>query len=139
MEEREQIFRKKTVDRISSPEQMTDYLRVTNPGIWAVLAAVLLLMAGLLAWSAVGTLETSAAAKIVVEGHTAQIVPTGAGEVSEGMPLRIAGQEFTVASVAVDEYGRAFGIAEVPLPDGVYDGEVVTEQIRPIDFLLESR
>ena len=50
-----------------------------------------------------------------------------------------AGQEFTVASVGVDEYGRAFGIAEVSLPDGTYDGVVVTEQARPVDFLLESR
>ena len=27
------VFRKKTLDRISSPEQLTDYLHVTNPGI----------------------------------------------------------------------------------------------------------
>ena len=41
------IFRKKTLDRISSPEQLTDYLRVTNPGIWLVLATVVLLLAGI--------------------------------------------------------------------------------------------
>ena len=28
------LFRQKTLDRISSPEQLTDYLRITNPGIW---------------------------------------------------------------------------------------------------------
>ena len=34
MAEKEQkIFREKTIERISSPEQLTDYLRVTNPGI----------------------------------------------------------------------------------------------------------
>ena len=33
------VFRKKTLDRISSPEQLTDYLRVTNPGIWVALVA----------------------------------------------------------------------------------------------------
>ena len=139
MEEHEGVFRKKTLDRISSPEQLTDYLRVTNPGIWAVLAAVLLLLAGLFSWAMIGTLETSAQAKVVVENHTARIVPTESETLSEGMPLRIAAQEFTVASVGVDEYGRAFGIAEVSLPDGTYDGVVVTEQTRPVDFLLESR
>ena len=36
------VFRKKTLDRIASPEQLTDYLRVTNPGIWVVLGAVLM-------------------------------------------------------------------------------------------------
>ena len=139
MEEHETVFRKKAMDSISSPEQLTDYLRVTNPGIWAVLAAVLLFLAGLFSWAVIGTLETSAPAKIVVENHMAQIVPTESGTLGEGMPLRIAGQEFAIASVGVDEYGRVFGTAELPLPDGVYDGVVVTEQTRPIDFLFESR
>ncbi len=39
------FFRKKSLDRISSPEQLTDYLRVTNPGIWIFLAAVVVLLA----------------------------------------------------------------------------------------------
>ena len=45
-ENTETVFRKKTLDRISSPEQITDYLRVTNPGIWVVLVAVILLLDG---------------------------------------------------------------------------------------------
>ena len=40
-ENQQTVFRQKTLERISSPEQLTDYLRVTNPGIWAVLAAVI--------------------------------------------------------------------------------------------------
>ena len=40
------LFRQKTLDRISSPEKLTDYLRVTNPGIWIFLAAVIVLLAG---------------------------------------------------------------------------------------------
>lgn len=38
------LFRKETMDRISSPEDLTDYLKVTNPGIWIVLAAVIVLV-----------------------------------------------------------------------------------------------
>ena len=41
------FFRQKTLNRISSPEQLTDYLRVTNPGIWIFLAAVVVLLAGI--------------------------------------------------------------------------------------------
>ena len=33
----DQIFRKKSLDRISSPEQLNDYIRVANPGIWMIL------------------------------------------------------------------------------------------------------
>ena len=38
-----------------------------------------------------------------------------------------------------DDYGRSVGAAEVDLPDGTYDGIVVTEAVHPISFLLESR
>ena len=126
----ESVFRKKTLERIASPEQLTDYLRVTNPGIWAVLLSVILLLAGLLAWSMVGTLETKTEVRVVVTGHTAQVIAPGPETLSEGMPLRVGGQ---------DEYGRSVGTAEVNLPDGTYDGTVVTEAVHPISFLLESR
>ena len=28
-----QIFRKKNIERVSSPEQLNDYVRVSNPGV----------------------------------------------------------------------------------------------------------
>ena len=38
------IFRKKSLDKISSPEQFNQYLCVVNTGVWLVLAAVFLLL-----------------------------------------------------------------------------------------------
>jgi len=139
MTENQTVFRKKTLDRISSPEQLTDYLRVTNPGIWVVLVAVILLLAGVFAWSMVGTLETKAEVKVVVSDHTAQVVPLSSETLADGMPLRVSGQDYRIAFAQTDEYGRSVGMAEVNLPDGTYDGTVVTEAVHPISFLLESR
>ena len=135
------IFRKQTMERISSPEQLTDYLRVTNPGIWVILASVLLLLVGLIAWSTVGTLETKVEAKAVVQDHAVQAVPVGAdaGEIRTGLPLRMASREFVISSVDTDQYGRTIARTEADLPDGTYDAEIVVEQIHPIGFLLESR
>ena len=132
------VFRKKTLERISSPEQLTDYLSVTNPGIWVILAAVILLLAGLFAWSVAGTLETTADVKVIVENHTAQIIPLGSETLAEGMPLRLYGREFTIAYVETDAYGRSVGTAEAELPDGTCDAKVVTETTHPIRFLMES-
>ena len=42
----EQLFRKKSVDKVSSPEQLNEYIRVANPGVWMVLAAIVILLAG---------------------------------------------------------------------------------------------
>ena len=38
------VFRKKALERMSSPEQLTDYLCVTNPGIRVLLAVAFLLL-----------------------------------------------------------------------------------------------
>ena len=135
------LFRKKAMARISSPEDLTSYLRVTSPGMWIVLAAVIALLVGVFAWSAVGTLETTVDATAIVHSHTAQIAASGqsADTLQAGMPLRISSQEFVIASVDYDEYGRATARAEVSLPDGTYAATIVVEQTHPIEFLLESR
>ncbi len=133
------LFREKTIERISSPEKLTDYLRVTSPGIWAVLGAVIILLGGLFIWASIGTLETKVDVKVMVADHTAVIVADGATALAEGMPVKIATEDCVIASTDSDEYGRTYGITEVSLPDGTYDGTAVIEQIRPIDFLLESR
>ena len=129
----------KTPQRISSPDQLTDYLRVTNPGIWVLLACVILLLTGIFAWASIGTLETVMTVKVSVEAQTATVIPNGSGTLAQGMPLRVSGREVLIESTGADEYGRVFGIASVKLSDGVYDGTVVTEQTHPLSFLLESR
>lgn len=138
-ENNQTLFRKKAMARISSPEDLTGYLRVTSPGMWIILGAVVTLLLGVFAWAAVGTLETTVDATVIVQDHTAEIVAVGTDAVQAGMPVRIASQEFVIASVDFDEYGRATARAEVSLPDGTYDARVVVEQTHPIEFLLESR
>ena len=132
------LFRKETMDRISSPEVLTDYLKVTNPGIWVVLVAVIVLLGGIFAWSCVGTLETTSDAAVVVYDHTALVVLKDSGTIAEGMQLRVSNENVQIAKVQFDEYGRAVGKTEVALPDGTYEGTVVTEQMHPIDFLIKA-
>ena len=138
MEQKKTSYRNHTVEKISSPDHLSDYLRVTNPGVWVVLAVIILLLAGLLVWACVGTLESTAQAKVIVEDHKAEVFLPDGSSVKAGMPLRVAGQETTIASVESDQFGRCICYAELPLPDGTYDGMVVVQQIRPISFLLKS-
>lgn len=44
------LFRKKSIEEISSPEDLDDYIKVTTPGIWMLLGALLLLGAGALVY-----------------------------------------------------------------------------------------
>ena len=56
-----ELFRKKSVERIHSPEELSDYIRVATPSVWLVLLAIILLLVGMLAWSIFGTVEGTGA------------------------------------------------------------------------------
>ena len=138
------LFRKQNVERISSPEQLQDYMRVTNPGIWMVLAAVIVLLAGLLAASALVKVETTVEAKGEIAQAGGEVVmtltPQAGQAVREGMPVRLAGQDGRVAYVYESD-GETIVKAELDkaaeaLPAGTYDVEIVTETLSPISFLL---
>ena len=137
-ENNKSVFRQETLERISSPEQLNDYLHVTNPGIWVILTAVIILMLGVFVWACTGTLETKSPASMIVKDHVAEIVVKDDSVLEKGMLIREASQEFYIASVEEDEYGRKIGIAEVSLPDGKYDTEVVTDTTRPVEFLIKA-
>ena len=53
------IFRKKSIDRVSSPEQLNDYIKVTTPSVWLILFATLILIAGTLFWAIFGKIEVN--------------------------------------------------------------------------------
>ena len=52
-------FRKKSMDRISSPDEMRDYLRVTSPRLWMLLGTIILLLAGFVFYAATSRMEST--------------------------------------------------------------------------------
>ena len=57
------IFRQRSLDTVESPEQLDEYIRVSNPSIWIVLSALVILAAALVVWSLVGSLPETLVAK----------------------------------------------------------------------------
>ena len=53
------VFRKVTIDRLSSPEQLDSLVRVTSPRGWIALCGIGLLIAAVLYWGFFGTLSTT--------------------------------------------------------------------------------
>ena len=68
------VFRQKNIDRVSSPEQLNDYIRVTTPSVWLVLAALVLLLIGMLVWSVLGTVEATDVKDATKEIHPITLV-----------------------------------------------------------------
>lgn len=50
------IFRQKSIDKVSSPEKLDDYIRVTTPSVWITLAAIAILLIGTIVWGIFGEL-----------------------------------------------------------------------------------
>jgi HlyD family secretion protein len=75
------IFRQVSLDRLSSPEQLDQLLRVTGPRSWFALAAVFLLLAGTVLWGCVGSIDTTATGQgvIVRRGGVLNVVTRGGG------------------------------------------------------------
>ncbi|MBR4341524.1 MAG: hypothetical protein IKP88_02245 [Lachnospiraceae bacterium] len=55
--ENSSVFRQKSLDKVSSPEKLDDYVRVTTPSVWITLAAIVLLLIGAVLWGIFGEVE----------------------------------------------------------------------------------
>ena len=49
--------RRNGAERVSDPEELNDFIRVTTPSVWIVLIAAAVVLAGMLIWSVFGTVE----------------------------------------------------------------------------------
>lgn len=133
------LFRKKTVDKISSPEQLTEYLKVTSPRMWIILAAVIMVLLAVIVWGILGRMETVKDVRVIVTAGRARIATLDSSELERGMVLRIDGQEFKINGTVSDEFFRPVGLATVTLPDGSYEGTVVIDQTRAVLALFGNR
>ncbi|MDR1271964.1 MAG: hypothetical protein LBK04_03095 [Clostridiales Family XIII bacterium] len=65
--EKRSIFRQESLDRVLSPDHLDEYIKVSNPGIWLVLVALLVLCASVLVWGFTGTLPKTLTVNGVME------------------------------------------------------------------------
>ena len=64
------LFRKKSLDRVTTPEELNDYIRVTTAPVWLVLLATLIILAGLIVWGVFGRVDVQKA-----DGSTETVRP----------------------------------------------------------------
>ena len=154
-----ELFRKKSIERVTSPEQLNDYIRVSNLGVWMILAAVVILLAGVCVWGVFGRLDTKKQASGVCENGklTCYIKSDDISDVKEDTIIFVDGKEYTVKSVSSspvrldgekDSYLIYLGgfsetdwvyVATVDAPDladGEYSVDVITKRVSPISFVL---
>ncbi len=152
------IFRKKSIDRVSSPEQLNDYIRVSNPGIWIVLISVIVLLAGVCVWGVFGHLETTLDTACVAENGTitVYIKETDMEDVKAGQKLTVNDVEYEIENISeapisvgddFSEYAMHLGSFQIgewvytitlsgTIEDGTYKAVIVTDSVSPISFVF---
>ena len=133
------IFRKKSLDRISSPEALDDYLHVTTPSVWLTLIAIIMLLIGILIWSYVASIDSFATGRAQVENGKMYIEFDNeqiARNVQSGMTVIAGETQSRISSVGVDSRGNIFAQAPTELADGYYVVDVLFKQTQVIHLLF---
>ena len=134
----QQIFRKKSMDRISSPEQLRDYMHVTNPSVWVVMVAIIVLLVSILIWSAFAVIENQASGTATVQSGVLTLHfdnPDEEKNISSGMDITIGGITVPITYVGSDSGGNLIVGTDSALPDGSYPF-VITYEITKVIKLL---
>ena len=135
----ESLFRKNSMEHISSPEQLNDYLRVTSPAIWVVLIAVIILLAGLLVWASFANIDSFVSGTAQVENGKMVITfddEKFSDKVEPGMTAQVGDTASVITSVGNSENGKKFAVAETGLSDGNYSARVAFRQTQVIKLLF---
>ena len=155
-----QLFREKSMERVSSPEQLNDYIRVANPSVWIALSAVIFLLVGIVVWGVFGKLDTILTVGAVTDGEQTicYVKESDISNISTDMKVRLNGEEFGIADIAVQpiQVDTAFpeylahlgGISQgewvyavildgsFGADGGIYAAEIVIESISPMTFVV---
>lgn len=153
-----ELFRKKNLDKLSTPDALNEYIKVASPSVWIILLTIVALLIGVIAWSYMGRISHYEGVTVYSDGNMAVCyVPENMiDRVRQASDININGNNYKIGDIAnlptkihpdsVDEYvAHVMEIKEDSwiykievvgtLPEGIYEGQVVTGSIRPMDYV----
>ena len=152
------LFREKNMEQIESPESLDDYLQVTSPGVWIVLATIVVFLVGACIWGIFGHIDSTVKAAVIADGgETVCLVPESAlSNAVENRTVKIDNREYELSPESLEPqvvsedtniYWILAGnlsigdiVYQIPvsesMEEGVYSGTIVTETLSPMSLLL---
>jgi len=115
------IFRKVALERMSSPEQLDQLLRVTTPKSWLALMALIALLSVAIAWGYRGEITTKVTGEgvLIRSGGVQNVAPLGAGQVVE-LNVRVGdhiSRDQVIGTVAQPSLLQKIAVAKAQLAD----------------------
>ena len=119
------LFRQESIDHISSPEELHDYMRVTSPRLWMVLGAIMALLIGLIAFAFNAGMESTIPVSVLADNGyiTSSLHAQQLDLIKLRMPVRIGEHKGYIASIDQASQVRLSITLDSneTLPDGFYD------------------
>ena len=77
--------------KVDSPEQLNEYIRLSNPGVWILVLAIVVLLAGFCIWGIFGKIDTKVQAVAVSDSGSTYLYvkEEDIEQIKAGMPVRI--------------------------------------------------
>ena len=135
----EEIFRKKSLDKVKSPESLEDYIRVANPGVWLLLASIIILLAGACVWGIFGHVDSAIPTSVRSSGGVVVCFVGDEDISSVKAGLNVEFEDYTAVVAEIGQEGGKYICALKPdqtVPDGFYDGKIIKERYKPLSFIV---
>ena len=152
------IFREKSMDRVSSPEQLNDYIKVSNPAVWMVISSIIILLIGVCVWGVFGKLNTSIKTGGVCKNGVAccYVKESDVSKIKADSTVNVNGNDYALTSMSnspikasdnIDPYilhlaniGDNDWVYEVffnaPLGNDKYEMNITIDSVSPMSFIL---
>lgn len=142
------VFREKSAKRVSSPEQLNDYIRVTNPSVYLLLGAVIIFLISVCIWCVTGTLDITVDAKGYSDGAIlwCYLDEEDIQHVQKGMEVHIGDHKGSVESVAevpeswesmAERLGGEDMAHALRIPDGAWRYLVTISEEKSVQGILD--
>lgn len=142
----ESLFRKKSLDRITSPEQLNDYIKVSNPSVWLVISALIIVAISFSIWAFSGNITSEISSTGVFQENSSgeldlvvcYVDANYSEKILEGMPVRIYEKNKPLNTYV---NGKVVKISQNPVKQEdilhSYSSEYVAESILSSEYGVE--
>ena len=133
------IFREKNIERMSTPEDLNEYLHVTSIKVWVVLGAITLVLVSMIIWSYFTSINSYAFGTAEVKEGVITATfsdPATARNVKEGMNMEVGEIVIPIGYVGNDLEGHVIAIGNINIPDGAYEVRASYKQTQMIEMLF---
>ncbi len=136
----EEVFRKKSLDKVKSPENLDDYIQLANPGVWLIIISVVVLLIGACIWGAFGHVDSIVETTVRVDDEVISCnIPTeDISFVMVGTAMKVGDYELEISSIG-EETPMGYPCtlkSDENIEKGFYPGKIVIKSVKPLSFIF---